>query len=326
MWPLRTAQTPDKILRATDFSAAGTLFMSSWNPVGGFEDVYSELIWRYLRDYADYPHPQTAEPIPVRTTSETTINNATNANIDVPSTAMIYNSTSNLWQTVGTGNKAKTKVVFNYMFSNWHHGKMMNMADVLNLWGFMWEWSKEDYPGDPYYHSSYASVVGPTLDEVKGIEILNNTAIAVYGTYTHPVSTAVTADFYAIWPTLPWEVYAALEYVVVNGGQVSGKTYSWYDGEADRWIDLLTPDHVTDIKDAMNRLKTQGYVSNYTKVTGYAPSAGAAEERYAASIDWATTYNHVAISNGPFWLKSYDPTIMFMELRAFRDSTYPFGP
>lgn len=326
MWPLRTASTPDKIMKATEFSAAGTLFMSSWNPVGGFEDVYSELIWRYLRDYADYPHPQTAEPIPVRTTQDTTVNNATAANIDVPSTAIIYNATTNSWQAVGAGKKAKATIVFNYMFSNWHHGKMMTIADVMNTWGFMWEWSKEDYPGDPYYHSQYESMVAPTLDEVKGIVVLNSTAIAVYGTYAHPVSEAVTADFYAIWPTLPWEVMSALEYVVVNGGSVSGKTYAWYDGEAERWIDMLIPDHVTDIKSAMNTLKTQGYVSNYTKVTGYTPSAGTAEERYVSAIDWATTYNHVAISNGPFWLKSYDPAISFMELRAFRDPTYPFGP
>ena len=326
MWPLRTATTPDSILRATEFSAAGVLFMSSWNPVGGFEDVYSELIWRYLRDYADYTHPQTAEPIPVRTTQDTTINNVTQANIDVPSTAVIYNATTNSWQAVGAGKKAKAKIVFNYMLSNWHHGKMMTIADVMNIWGFMWEWASEDYPGDPYYHPQYSSLISPTLDEVKGIQIINSTAIAVYGTYTHSVSNAVTADFYAVWPTLPWEVYAAMEYVIVKGGPVSTKTYGWYDGEADRWIDMLIPDHVTDIKEAMNILKTQGYVSNYTKVTGYTPSASAGQERYTAAINWATTYKHVAISNGPFWLKTYDPTISYMELRAFRDQTYPFGP
>jgi len=327
MWPLRTAQTPDNILRATEFSAAGVLFMSSWNPVGGFEDVYSELIWRYIRDYADYPHPQLAEPIPVRANFDTTINNATTANINVPSTAVLYNSTTNSWQAVGTGEKAKAKIIYNYLFSNWHHGQMMTIADVMNSWGFMWEWANEDYPGDPYYHPQYSSGIAPTLDEIKGIEILNSTAIAVYGTYTHPsLSKAVTADFYAIWPTLPWEVMTSLEYTVVNGGPVSAKTYSWYEGEADRWIDMLIPEHVTDIKAAMTTLRTQGFVSNYTKVSGYTPTASETTARYQASIDWATTYNHVAISNGPYWLKSYDPTIMFMELRANRDSTYPFGP
>jgi hypothetical protein len=87
---------------------------------------------------------------------------------------------------------------------------------------------------------------------------------------------------------------------------------------------MIVPAHVTDIKAAMETLKNQGYVSNYTKVTGYTPTATESTTRYQSAIDWASQHNHVAISNGPFYLESYDSSVMFAELRAFRDPTYPF--
>jgi peptide/nickel transport system substrate-binding protein len=219
IWPLRTATTSDSILKATQFSSAGALFMSAWNPIGGFVDVYTELIWRYIRDYADYPHPMTGEPIPVRTNFT-----VEKGDITIPSTAIIYDASADVWTEVGSGKKASVKVTFNYLFSNWHHGQPMTIADVLNTFGFMWEWSTEDYAGDPYYSSRYASAVAPILSEIGGIQVLNDTAVVVYGNYTHPISDAVTADYYAVWPELPWEVLTSMEYVVVNGGPTSGKT------------------------------------------------------------------------------------------------------
>jgi len=319
IWPLRTATTPDRVLKVTQFSSAGALFMSAWNPIGGFADVYTELIWRYIRDYADYPHPMTGEPIPVRTNFT-----VEKGDITIPSTAIKYDASADAWVEVGSNKKASAKVTFNYLFSNWHHGQPMTMADVLNTYGFMWEWSTEDYAGDPYYSSRYASTKAPVLNEIGGIQVLNDTAIVVYGNYTHPVSDAVTADYYKVWPELPWEVLTSMEYVIVNGGPDSGKTYGWYKTEGIEWIDMIVSAHVTDIKAAMETLKNQGYVPNYTKVAGYTPTATETATRYQSAINWATQHNHVAISNGPFYLESYDPSVMFAELRAFRDPTYPF--
>jgi peptide/nickel transport system substrate-binding protein len=322
MWPLRTAVTPDGTLKATEFSSAGALFMSAWNPIGGFQDVYSELIWRYIRDYADYPHPMTAEPIPVRTnfTVQT-------GNIDVPTTAIVFDAINDAWVNVTAGKKALAKVVFNYALSNWHHGQPMTMSDILYSWGFMWEWSTNDTVGDPYYNSRYASSTAPILEQIAGIEILNGTAIAVYGNYTHPVSDAVTADYYAVWPTLPWEVMASMEELVANNTKYGiAKAYDWYQVEGFEWIDMIVADHVADVQKVMDNLRTTPYLPPYVNYTGDT-TADDAIARYRAAYDWASDYNHIAISNGPYYLKQYisAPT-PFMELRAFRDSTYPFGP
>jgi peptide/nickel transport system substrate-binding protein len=322
MWPLRTAVTPDKTLKATEFSAAGALFMSAWNPIGGFTDVYSELIWRYIRDYADYPHPMTADPIPVRTnfTVQT-------GDIDVPTTAIVYDGISDAWVTVGAGKKAKAKVIFDYSMSNWHHGQPMTLSDILYSWGFMWEWSTNDTAGDPYYDSRYASSVAPVLEQIAGIEILNETAITVYGNYTHPVSDAVTADYYAVWPTLPWEVMTSMEELVADNAKYGiVKDYDWYQVEGAEWIDMVVADHVTDVQKVMDNLRTTPYLPPYINYTGDTTTDDAIA-RYRAAYDWASDYNHIVISNGPYYLKEYisAPT-PYMELRAFRDPTYPFGP
>ncbi len=47
-------------------------------------------------------------------------------------------------------------------------------------------------------------------------------------------------------------------------------------------------------------------------------------ERYDAAIKFIDNYGHAYISNGPFYLSKFDSTSNFMELRAFRDPSYPF--
>jgi peptide/nickel transport system substrate-binding protein len=333
-WPLRTATTPDNILRAAEYSAEGELFMSAWNPVEGFADVYSELMYRYIHDYGSYPHPMTGEPIPMRATWEVETDYEINETgditgyLNVPSTALNYSAYDNEWYEIGTGKTAAAKVIFNYKFANWHHYKPMTMTDVLYATGWMYEWATEDYPGDPYYLDVYSARATPTLQTIKGWEIINETALAVYGDYVHPVSGNVTADYYVVWPAHPWEQRAAMDYVIVNGGPVSGEPYSWDGAPGTRFIDMIEPDHITDIREAVAILKNAKFVPPETivSVTGYnfTPSADDAEERYTADIDWVKEYGHLCISNGPYYLSMWDETAMYAEFTAFRDPTYPF--
>ena len=323
-WPLRTANTSTGVLQAAEFSAQGGLFMSAFNPVLGLEDVYTELIWRYLHDYGDYPHPETGEPIPMRTTW-----NVTTGNITVPSDkAMIYNATADKWELVPSGTTAKAKVIYNIKMSNWHDGQPMTIADVLNELAFGWEWSTEDYSGDPYYSSKYASRVGTTYQMIKGVEIINDSAIAIYGDYAHVVSDAVTADFYNPFPVLPWEVWATMEKLVAEGS-LDNEQYTWSQVEGKKWIDLLKEDHVTDMVAMLEHFNDTGYIPNYVKnlpnvYNPYKVNSTVAKARYNFAIDWANEHGHLAISNGPFYLDSWDPDKRSATFKAFRDSTYPF--
>ena len=47
-------------------------------------------------------------------------------------------------------------------------------------------------------------------------------------------------------------------------------------------------------------------------------------EGYTKVLNWINSKGHAVISNGPFYLENYDPDKIFLELKAFRDPTYPF--
>lgn len=331
IWPFRTAWTEDGIVTLAQFSARGALFMSAWNPVGGINDIYASNIWRYVRDYGGYWHPTTGDFIPIRTTWT-----VERGDITVPGTALIYNHTAHKWQTLDeagvTNRSATVKVILNYKFSNWHHGRPMTIFDILAIIAWNWEWSYQDGADDIWYHDEIASTGQPYFSTIKGIEIINETAIAIYGNYTHPISDDETAGYYIFWPTFPIEVLMAMEYNVLYGGVVSGESYGWFEGDAGRWIDALDPDHLVDITAALEqKIKTGEYVPPYLEATYELVKklglpeldlADAAEK----ALDFYKKYGHLVISNGPFYISKYNPTELYLELTAFRDPTYPFTP
>jgi peptide/nickel transport system substrate-binding protein len=344
IWPYRTMDTPDHTVRLTEFSASGALFLTVWNPVLGFTGYYAEIIRMGIRDYGGFTHPATGEPIPIR--SDWTVEKNFEVNettlelipqLDVPADAMVFDPVAEEWVPIGPGKKAIVAVTYDYKFSNFHHGVPMTMADVMNALGFTYEWASEDFPGDPFYDSSFASDVAPFLATIVGVKVLDEDTLVVYGNYYHPYSDNVIAWYFSLFPDLPWEVYAAMEYVVLEGGPESGVTYYWETIEGAEGLDLITKSHADDMAAALRILKDQGWTVTVgeqvvREVPGpYIPpyaadwiSTDEALSRYDAAVDFETRFGHMYISNGPFWLKSYKPEERFMELKAFRDPTYPF--
>ena len=47
-------------------------------------------------------------------------------------------------------------------------------------------------------------------------------------------------------------------------------------------------------------------------------------DRYDAAIEWIQRHRHAVISNGPFYLDTYNPSAGIISLKAFRDPSYPF--
>ena len=332
IWPFRTAWTDDGVLLVAQYSSRGALFMSAWNPVGGINDIYASNIWRYVRDYGGYWHPSTGIYIPIRVTWKVQVENMT-----VPGDALIYNHSAHKWQTLDeagvTDRNATVKVILNYKFSNWHDGRPMTLFDILESIAWNWEWSYQDGADDIWYHDEVASTGQPYFSTIKGIEIINSTAIAFYGNYTHPISESETASYYIWWPTFPLEVMAAMEYCVLYKGPVSGETYGWFEGDAGRWIDALDPDHLTDITAALEqKVETGEYMPPYLAATydlaKKYPVIGSVDLADAAkkALNFYKEYGHLVISNGPFYIAKYNPTELYLELKAFRDPTYPFTP
>lgn len=329
-WTLRTADTPDHTLRVAEFSAAGALFMSAWNPIGGIEDVYSSWIWYVVRDLGDYPHPGTAEIVPVRYSWDTPIEMDYEIDeegniigkLPVDPDAVIYDPVNEEWKPVGEGVKAAVKAVYHFKWGNWHHGQPMGMQDIRKVIAFAYEWSTQDYEGDPYYDEAYASSVAPYMETIKGFKFVDEDTMIVWGDYVH-FDAGVVADYFGWWATLPWEVLSAMEDMVANGGRATGNKYGWEQTEGVEWLDLLTKTHIEDLKASLQYFLDTKYIP--PSLRGLV-SWDEAEARYRAAIEWVERRGHGVISNGPFYIESYDPQARFMVLKAFRDPTYPFTP
>ncbi|MGQ4894494.1 MAG: hypothetical protein ACP6IQ_07735 [Candidatus Njordarchaeia archaeon] len=315
-WALSTMNSTDGVLTIAEYSSAAALFMSAWNPIGGLDDVYSHLVWDIVVDPGTYTHPLTGEPIPVRA-NWTSIEKGT---FSVGETVVRYNSTSDTWQSAtdygATG--AKVKVTFKFNFGKWHHGIMMDMNDIRYWIGFMYEWSTQDGPEDPFYDEAYAASAGPWLDTIVGFEFVDDNTLVVYGNYSHPISDSVTGEYYSVWASLPWEVGEAMAWTVAYG--VGENEYSW-DGSVGEWLDLLSTAHCDDMVTWFDNFTAEHYIPG--PLTGYVTQSDA-DDRYATAKLFYDTYGHLVIGNGPYFIYDYDPDAMFIELHSFRDPTYPF--
>ena len=333
-WPLRTANTTDGIMRVAEYSAMGSLFMSAWNPVLGFVCVYSEVMWRYLHDYGLMTDPEAGYYIPFRVTYS-----LKTGNVSVPTDAIIYNHTLHKWVTVSSGQYALVNITVNYKFSNWHHGIPMDISDVIATIGFYWEWAYQDEGEDVnyFYHPDIDYYYADIFQLIKGIRIINDTAMEIYGDYLSTIDDRLTASFYVWWPVIPWEVRTTMEYCVIYGGPSTGKTYGWSEEYAtygrDEWIDMINPLHNRDFEEVITKIDTNRplgwFRSNYTVLDGtpyaaYTPTDAECHDRWSALSDWQGHHGHICVSNGPFYLDIWDPVRRYLVMKAFRDPTYPF--
>ena len=109
----------EKILRVTQYSAKGGLFMSAWDPVGvdGFSDVYASFIVDEctMREYFEAPNTAADTPyllkwdlkdVKTNVGPDTTGDGKPEGIIDVPANAVKYDSATKTWEKVGPGVKS----------------------------------------------------------------------------------------------------------------------------------------------------------------------------------------------------------------------------
>ncbi len=326
-WPWRTAATPDSTIRVALYASAGSLFMYEWNPISGVGGVYGSYIWYYVRDYAWIRHPSTLEPVPVRATWR-----VEQREVSVPTTAVRYDPHQHSWIAVPEGSKASYVLEFNFRFSNYHDGSPQTLLDVLTNFAWFVEWAFKSGDEDKWYHKNVESEKY-IAEDVVGIEIINSTAIRVYGNYGLFYSLDETATYYLdyFWPSWHPLLRLAFEYVILYGGPVSGVKYGWLTREGEKVLDAMNPDHVADVAEALRILGRGEYSPPHfastirmLKERGIGvQDVGKAAESLAKFI---TERKHMAVSNGPYYISRYVPEQMYVELKAFRDPTYPFTP
>lgn len=335
---LVTSDTKNKVVRASQFSAQGGLFMDAWDPIGadGFDSVYSNYIAEPLYDPSVDSHPATAALIPNRAIAleyDTKVirdkNGELAGQIAVPATAQKYDPIANKWVNVGEGVKAMSYAKYKFRWSNFHQGIPMSLVDYIYANAFDDEWISEDQPGDPWYDSSYSSSLGPDNGVVVGtIYNFDDNTITVYLNYNFPPEPSRVAYAYAPGISVSssghpvavsWEIDEALARMVAQGS-VSGKVYSFAMSKPEQ-VDVLTPSCVKDIKAELQKMKSEKYVPASLK--GFVTAEDAAK-RYDAAIRFIDKYGHAYISNGPYMLTKFDNKTSYAVLQANRDASYPF--
>uniref|UniRef100_A0A7J3ZJ08 Solute-binding protein family 5 domain-containing protein n=1 Tax=Fervidicoccus fontis TaxID=683846 RepID=A0A7J3ZJ08_9CREN len=348
VWGLRTATAKDGVVTALELSSTGALFMSPWNPVLGFNDVYSQLIWSQVHSFGMYPHYETA--VPIKTTADydlvtdyTVSEGGVAGNLVVPDTAIVFDPVESKWITIKEaieGNKAyipgvqdlivsdkkvTTKVTFNYMPIKWHYDAEFSVFDVLASMAFAYEWSFDDSEitgqPDPYYDSEYASQVYSMLALVKGVEVINDTALAIYSDYLDVAPEVIVYSL--LWyATVPFDLLASMEYAVVT--DPGGTNYGWATRAetGETGIDMLI--HSEAIKQSAEALLKEGavYYFNGLEDLGISVNVNVAD-RLNKLISWIDSKGHAVVSNGPFYVETYDPNANYLLARSIVDLGFP---
>ena len=325
IWTLREAHIPGE-----DTLTVGNLWVwterTTWNPVGGFGDLYSVDIWNNVHDPPLWRDPFTGVPVPFRAEYEVTTAGP-EGKLDVPSDAKLWDAESDEFIPVGDGIQATSKVIFDYskfFQSKWHHGQPITMADVVYTISQGFDRALDEDKSKIEFALAVTSK--PFLETVRGVKVLDENRLEVYVDYWHFVEDYIAEYANMSGVSMPWEVIAALDKLVFEDRRAA---YS--DTAAQRfsvpWINLVMPNDVRLLRRALIDLRSDNrYPQSIFQSVGVSVSEEEASQRYQAVLDWIEEYDLAIISNGPFQLVRYDPPSQFAELLAFRDPSYPFKP
>jgi peptide/nickel transport system substrate-binding protein len=299
---------------------------STWNPVGGFGDVYSVDIWRNLFDPAIWNHPFNGNPQPFRADFEVETAGP-EGTLEVPSDAVLWDAASDTWTPVGSGGTAVSKVTFDYskyLGSKWHDGQPITLADAAYSIAQGFDLAYDE--AKVRIETAIAATSRPYLETFKGFRIADDTHLEVYVDYWHFEQSHIASYANPTSFTMPWEILAAMDDVVFEQRRAA---YS--DTAAARysvpWLSLIQNRDARLVERTLRQWGLQGTVpQGVFEMGGQAlVSPEEAEARYQAAQDWFDERGHLVISQGPYFLATFDPAAQFAELDAWRDESYPFS-
>ncbi len=320
---LRGAEIP-----GSDTIRVGNLWVwterTTWNPVGGFGDVYSSDIYKNMVDPPLINHPFTGLPTPFR--AEYTVETAGPEGVlPIPEGAVMWDSLNDVWAPVSPGSSARSKVTFDYskyLQTSWQHGPQITMADVVYPIAQGYEIAFDE--AKVQIETAMGITARPLYETFKGY-LFGESTVEVYVDYWHFEEGYIASYASPSGVSTPWELLAAMDDVVFEKRQGA---YS--DTAAARfsvpWISLVTESDarlvLRSIQQFMRENRIPAGVFDIGGVSLVTPEE--ATERYEACDVWFDDTNLLVLANGPYQLTAYDPPAQFAQLDAFRPGGYPF--
>lgn len=294
------------------------IYQGAWNPIMGLTDTYSRQIWGVISDPISFKHPFTGETFPVRTQWEVETSGL-DEKINVPVDAKMWSPSLQKWENVPTDTLATSKVTFDFEFSNWHNGKLMDINDILHSLYFTMEWGTQIDENDKTFDTEFTPRAAQSIQTIIAINQIDDNTVEVYVNYWHFDENEI-AEWAALWSSVPWEITAAMEKAVTDG-KVSFSR-SGATSKNVNWLSLIVPNDAQIIKEYLKEFKENKFIPNSLKQSQIQHQYF--EDRFDSSINWIEEKNHAVISNGPFYLETYSPESRTIQVKAFEDDSYPF--
>jgi peptide/nickel transport system substrate-binding protein len=283
----------------------------AWNPhPAASETLYDSLQRDNFRDVGVVIHPHTGTVIPVR--ENFVVQTAgPSGKLAVPPTSVLFNVTSMVWEPVGTGIQATSRVVMTPVFGPWHHGVQMNIEDIKAEIAHRWRRGVGDIRNVPL-NNSLSTLDKNFLPRFKGFEFTGST-YTVYVDFLHH-DTNVIAQKASFWPHVPWEVQALMAKSTLDGDTANNQIDAMIRGVP--WLDLTKGPSLPLLDADFAELDAIDAV--YPGVTATPTEAAA---RWTALGAFHAANGHYWPSNGPFYLSAVFPEFGTSTMEAFRN--YP---
>jgi peptide/nickel transport system substrate-binding protein len=196
----------------------------------------------------------------------------------------------------------------------------MDVSDFMFTEYFTYEWGTNTTTAnsvDKTYDPEFSSQAEVALQYMKGFEFGADEMVS-YIDLWHYDQTEI-ADSGVVWVSEPWELTAAAERIVTDGKAAFSRSEATAKGTV--WYDPIIKEHAEMIKTELQKMKQENFVPASLREV-VTPEQAAA--RYDAAIEWIDTRGHAVVSNGGFYLDSFNTAGDTITIRAFRDSSYPF--
>ncbi|MEO3993340.1 MAG: ABC transporter substrate-binding protein [Desulfurococcaceae archaeon TW002] len=300
-----------------------------WNIYGGFTDVYSVDIQRATYDPMLWPHPHNGLPIPIRSEYEV-ITAGPDGKLPIPSDAIWWDASRGKWVYANAlGRVNATSLVkydmSKYVGTKWHHGITITWADILASWALWLDIVYNETKAN--YETPISGPNKPLFDTIKALRIVGNT-LEVYVDYWH-FEPAYIASYATLTPINPVELLVVENYLVFDSKHYTFSTPLSRTTGLPVLNPVPFPDHAASIKSVADSWKETKYLPSKYFILPDGTNLMSSDEwssRLSALSAWIEQHKHAWISQGPFYLDTFDRLGQQATIRAFRDPTYPFTP
>lgn len=205
----------------------------------------------------------------------------------------------------------------NYLGDSWRYGQEITWADIIFNVARNWDFSLDEEK----WRSQGNNQRSEEFDPIIGLRISDQTLEVYLDAWYSGLQ-----DFWVITRLLqriaPWELYTATDDLVFEQNLYD---YHFVDGSDREELNVFNSSHVDNIFKTLENFsfaKIQGMMTLGDDVYAIEDDLG---PRVSSLKEWYIPYRHLYISDGPFYINGFNMEEESVDLRAFRDISYPFS-